>query len=33
MGQDLLVIEKDRAGKVSRREVLPVAFVPLTGSH
>jgi len=33
MGQDLLLIEKDLAGKVSRRDVLPVAFVPLTGSH
>jgi protein-L-isoaspartate(D-aspartate) O-methyltransferase len=30
-GQDLVLIEKDAAGKVARREVLPVMFVPLTG--
>ncbi len=29
-GQDLLLIEKDALGHVSRREVLPVLFVPLT---
>jgi protein-L-isoaspartate(D-aspartate) O-methyltransferase len=33
MGQDLLLIEKGPAGKVVRRDVLPVAFVPLTGRH
>jgi protein-L-isoaspartate(D-aspartate) O-methyltransferase len=33
LGQDLLVLEKDRAGAVQRRSVLPVAFVPLTGGH
>jgi protein-L-isoaspartate(D-aspartate) O-methyltransferase len=32
-GQELLVVEKDVRGKVRRRNVLPVAFVPLTGSH
>jgi protein-L-isoaspartate(D-aspartate) O-methyltransferase len=29
--QDLLLITKDAAGNVTRRSVLPVAFVPLTG--
>jgi protein-L-isoaspartate(D-aspartate) O-methyltransferase len=33
MGQDLLLIEKSDDGEVSRRSVLPVAFVPLTGTH
>lgn len=32
-GQDLLVVEKDAFGKVRRRNLLSVAFVPLTGSH
>jgi protein-L-isoaspartate(D-aspartate) O-methyltransferase len=31
-GQDLLLIEKDRHGRVSRKSVLPVIFVPLTGA-
>jgi len=31
--QMLAVLEKDRAGVVARRDVLPVAFVPLTGGH
>jgi protein-L-isoaspartate(D-aspartate) O-methyltransferase len=31
--QELVVVEKDAAGKVTRRNVLPVAFVPLTGDH
>jgi len=31
-GQDLLLIEKDRNGRVSRNSVLPVIFVPLTGT-
>ena len=31
--QMLTLIEKDAAGAVSRRDVLPVAFVPLTGDH
>jgi protein-L-isoaspartate(D-aspartate) O-methyltransferase len=30
--QELLLITKDAAGNVTRRSVLPVAFVPLTGS-
>src|SRR5271166_3041156 len=29
--QDLLLITKDTAGTVTRRSILPVAFVPLTG--
>ncbi len=29
MGQDLVVMEKSRSGKISRRNVLPVAFVPM----
>jgi protein-L-isoaspartate(D-aspartate) O-methyltransferase len=28
VGQDLMVVEKDEAGEVSSRSVLPVAFVP-----
>lgn len=31
--QDLVLIEKGAAGKVARRELLPVLFVPLTGDH
>ncbi len=31
MGQNLMLIEKDENGKVRERNVLPVAFVPLTG--
>lgn len=31
--QELIVLTKDANGKVSTRSVLPVAFVPLTGSH
>lgn len=31
--QVLELIEKDQDGKVSTRDVLPVAFVPLTGEH
>ena len=31
-GQDLLLIEKDRHGRVSQKSVLPVIFVPLTGA-
>jgi protein-L-isoaspartate(D-aspartate) O-methyltransferase len=30
--QDLLLITKDAAGAVTRRVILPVAFVPLTGA-
>jgi protein-L-isoaspartate(D-aspartate) O-methyltransferase len=31
--QHLLLVERDRDGAVSTREVLPVRFVPLTGGH
>ena len=31
--QELIVLSKDANGKVSTRSVLPVAFVPLTGSR
>jgi protein-L-isoaspartate(D-aspartate) O-methyltransferase len=33
MRQDLLLLEKDRDGVVTTRNILPVAFVPLTGDH
>lgn len=31
--QDLLLVEKDQAGEILTRNLLPVAFVPLTGGH
>ena len=31
--QDLALIEKDEAGRVSERRLFPVAFVPLTGGN
>ncbi len=31
--QDLVLIEKNAKGRVSREEILPVIFVPLTGEH
>ena len=31
--QNLLLVEKDRAGEVSTRNLLAVRFVPLTGEH
>jgi protein-L-isoaspartate(D-aspartate) O-methyltransferase len=31
--QWLVVVEKDGAGKVTTRQILPVRFVPLTGKH
>ncbi len=31
--QYLMLIEKDRDGKVTTRQILPVRFVPLTGEH
>ncbi|MCB1984020.1 MAG: protein-L-isoaspartate(D-aspartate) O-methyltransferase [Burkholderiales bacterium] len=31
--QELLLIEKSEHGEVSTRQLLPVAFVPLTGKH
>ena len=33
MVQQLLLVEKDKAGKVTTRQILPVRFVPLTGTH
>ena len=33
MSQSLKVLSKDIDGKIEEREVLPVAFVPLTGKH
>jgi protein-L-isoaspartate(D-aspartate) O-methyltransferase len=33
MVQQLLLVEKDAAGKVTTRQILPVRFVPLTGTH
>ncbi len=32
-GQTLLEVRKDEEGRIQRREVLPVAFVPLTGKR
>jgi protein-L-isoaspartate(D-aspartate) O-methyltransferase len=29
--QHLVVVSKDKAGKVTTRQVLPVGFVPMTG--
>jgi len=31
--QELMLVEKNAAGEVSMRNMLPVAFVPLTGDH
>ncbi len=31
--QYLMLIDKDREGRVTTRQVLPVRFVPLTGEH
>ncbi len=31
--QELLLVEVDEAGQISKRSVLPVRFVPLTGEH
>jgi len=31
--QELLLVEVDDAGEISRQSVLPVRFVPLTGEH
>lgn len=33
MVQELLLVEKDAAGKVTNRQILPVRFVPFTGRH
>ena len=32
-GQNLILVEKSRTGKLTQRSVLPVRFVPLTGEH
>ena len=32
-GQQLLLLRKSKDGLVSRRQILPVVFVPLTGKH
>jgi protein-L-isoaspartate(D-aspartate) O-methyltransferase len=32
-GQELLLLKKSQDGALSRREILPVVFVPLTGKH
>lgn len=31
--QDLLVVEKGEDGKIAKRSIIPVRFVPLTGDH
>ena len=33
MVQQLVVVEKDQAGGLTTRQILPVRFVPLTGAH
>jgi protein-L-isoaspartate(D-aspartate) O-methyltransferase len=33
MTQQLMLVEKQKDGKVKNRQLLPVAFVPLTGGH
>lgn len=33
MVQELLLVQKSASGEVSTRQLLPVAFVPLTGKH
>ncbi|UCC15766.1 MAG: protein-L-isoaspartate(D-aspartate) O-methyltransferase [Gammaproteobacteria bacterium] len=33
MTQQLLLVEKDEAGELRTRQILPVRFVPLTGGH
>jgi protein-L-isoaspartate(D-aspartate) O-methyltransferase len=33
MVQQLVMVDKDRDGQVTTRQILPVRFVPLTGSH
>jgi len=32
-GQDLMVIVKEADGRITKKSVLPVAFVPFTGKH
>ncbi len=33
MGQDMLLLEKDKVGRVSRRNLMKVVYVPLLGEH
>ncbi len=33
MTQELLLVNKDKTGKITTRQLLPVRFVPLTGKH
>jgi protein-L-isoaspartate(D-aspartate) O-methyltransferase len=33
MVQQLVLVAKDMEGNVTTRQILPVRFVPLTGSH
>jgi protein-L-isoaspartate(D-aspartate) O-methyltransferase len=33
MTQYLMLVEKQQDGTVTNRQILPVAFVPLTGGH
>ncbi len=33
MVQQLILVSKDRGGKITTRQLLPVRFVPLTGDH
>ena len=32
-GQTLMLVQKDKAGSITQKRILPVAFVPLTGRH
>ena len=32
-GQTLTLVQKDKAGSITQKRILPVAFVPLTGRH
>jgi len=33
MAQELLLVTKEKGGKITTQQILPVIFVPLTGSH
>lgn len=32
-GQTLMLVQKDKAGSITQKRILPVVFVPLTGRH
>ncbi len=32
-GQDLVLLEKDREGRIKRRTLMKVSYVPLTGEY